>query len=50
VVVQHYQAGFQLGKSTTELLFALRQILKKATKPTSQLIISSKTSRQHMTP
>jgi hypothetical protein len=28
-VVQHYQAGFQLGKSTTDQLFALRQILEK---------------------
>jgi hypothetical protein len=27
--VQHYQAGFQSGKSTTDQLFALRQILKK---------------------
>jgi hypothetical protein len=27
--VQHYQAGFQSGKSTTEQLFALRQILEK---------------------
>jgi Reverse transcriptase (RNA-dependent DNA polymerase) len=28
-VVQHYQAGFQSGKSTTDQLFALRQILEK---------------------
>jgi hypothetical protein len=28
-VVQHYQAGFQSGKSTTDELFALRQILEK---------------------
>jgi hypothetical protein len=27
--VQHYQVGFQSGKSTTDQLFALRQILKK---------------------
>jgi hypothetical protein len=27
--VQHYQAGFQSGKSTTVQLFALRQILEK---------------------
>jgi hypothetical protein len=27
--VQHYQAGFQSGKSTTDQQFALRQILKK---------------------
>jgi hypothetical protein len=27
--VKHYQAGFQSGKSTTDLLFALRQILEK---------------------
>jgi hypothetical protein len=26
-VVQHYEAGFQPGKSTTDKLFALRQIL-----------------------
>jgi hypothetical protein len=30
VVVQHYQAGFQSGKSTTEQLFTLRQILEKS--------------------
>jgi hypothetical protein len=28
-VVQHYQAGFQSGNSTTDQLFALRQILEK---------------------
>jgi hypothetical protein len=28
-VVQHYKAGFQSGKSTTDQLFALRQILEK---------------------
>jgi hypothetical protein len=27
--VQHYQAGFQLGKSKKDQLFALRQILEK---------------------
>jgi hypothetical protein len=27
--IQHYQAGFQSGKSTTDLLFSLRQILRK---------------------
>jgi hypothetical protein len=30
-VVQHYQAGFQSGKSTTDQLFARRQILEKGT-------------------
>jgi hypothetical protein len=29
-VVQNYQAGFQSGKSTTDQLFALRQILEKS--------------------
>jgi hypothetical protein len=29
VAVQHYQAGFQSGYSTTEILFALHQILEK---------------------
>jgi DNA modification methylase len=29
VAVQHYQAGFQSGESTTDLLFSLRQILEK---------------------
>jgi Reverse transcriptase (RNA-dependent DNA polymerase) len=28
-VVQHYQAGFQSGKSTTDQLFAVHQILEK---------------------
>jgi hypothetical protein len=27
--VQHYQAGFQSGKSTTDQLYALRKILEK---------------------
>jgi hypothetical protein len=27
--IQHYQAGFQSGKSTTDQLFALLQILEK---------------------
>jgi hypothetical protein len=30
--VQHYQAGFQSGKSTTDHLFALPQILEKCNK------------------
>jgi Reverse transcriptase (RNA-dependent DNA polymerase) len=29
LLLQHYQAGFQSGKSTTDQLFALRQILEK---------------------
>jgi hypothetical protein len=29
VAVQHYEAGFQSGKSTADQLCALRQILKK---------------------
>jgi hypothetical protein len=38
-VVQHYQTGFQSGKSTTDQL--CDQILEKATNSTTQLIISS---------
>jgi hypothetical protein len=30
VAVQHYQVGFQSGKSTSDKLFALRQILESA--------------------
>jgi hypothetical protein len=41
-VVQHYQAGFESGKSTTHQLFALREILEKcAMSLTSQRIIYS---------
>jgi hypothetical protein len=29
-IVQNYQAGFQSNKSTTDHLFALRQILEKS--------------------
>jgi Reverse transcriptase (RNA-dependent DNA polymerase) len=44
-VVQHYQAGFQSGKSTTDQLFALRQILEKGNEyniPTHHLFIDFK--------
>jgi Reverse transcriptase (RNA-dependent DNA polymerase) len=44
-VVQHYQAGFQSGKSTTDQLFALRQILEKGNEhniPTHHLFIDLK--------
>jgi hypothetical protein len=40
--VQHYQAGFQSGKSTTDQFFALRQILGNAMSLTSQRIIYNK--------
>jgi hypothetical protein len=39
--VQHYQAGFQSGKSTSDKLFALRQILESAMSLTLQHIICS---------
>jgi hypothetical protein len=39
--VQHYQAGFQSGKSTTDQLFALGQILEKSNEFITQRIISS---------
>ena len=45
VVVQHYQAGFQSGKSTTDQLFALPQILEKGKEyniPTHHLFIDFK--------
>jgi hypothetical protein len=48
--VQHYQAGFQSGKSTTDQLFALRQILEKCNEfniTTHHLFIDFK---QHTTP
>jgi hypothetical protein len=38
-VVQHYQTGFQSGKSTTDQL--CERFWKKATNSTTQLIISS---------
>jgi hypothetical protein len=43
--VQHYQAGFQSGKATTDQLFALRQILEKCNEfniTTHHLFIDSK--------
>jgi hypothetical protein len=39
--VQNYQAGFQSGKSTTDQLFALRQILEKFNEFASKHIIYS---------
>ena len=45
MVVQHYQAGFQSGKSTTDQLFTLRQILAKGNEyniPTHHLFIDFK--------
>jgi hypothetical protein len=35
-VVQHYQAGFQSGKSKKDKIFALRQILGKSNKKNIQ--------------
>jgi hypothetical protein len=47
VAVKHYQAGFQSGKSTTDQLFALRQILEKCNEfniTTHHLFIDFKTA------
>jgi hypothetical protein len=52
VAVQHYQAGFQSGKSTTDQIFALRQILEKCNEfniTTHQLCIAFKAANDTIT-